>query len=103
MSAQLSRDHGALQNALTAVTNLNYLVKPSLESGIEISSAVQFASANVFWDQGEMDASIRMLQDVRSAASTKTQLFAPSKEILLTKLVGASLRFQCAFIVLTLV
>ncbi|KAL8900186.1 MAG: hypothetical protein Q9207_005812 [Kuettlingeria erythrocarpa] len=65
-SSQMSRRHGALQNALAVTTYLNRLVQPCQASGIDISAAVQFESAAVLWDQGEMAASINMLQELKA-------------------------------------
>lgn len=87
-SSDMSRTHGAIQNALSTVTYLTELVKPCKEVGVDISAAVRLASANVLWDQGEMTASIRMLQDLQGLLDTQTQLIRVSKPALLAKLVS---------------
>ena len=86
-SSHMSRMHGALQNALTTATYLNQLVIPCEEAGIDISAAVQFESANVLWAQGEMTASIRMLQDLRKSLSSHAPSAHVGKPELLAKLV----------------
>ena len=87
-SSEMSRVHGAIQNTLSTVTYLTGLVKPCKEVGVNISAAVRLASANVLWDQGEMTASIRMLQDLESMLGSHLQLIEVSKPELLAKLVS---------------
>ena len=84
----MSRHHGALQNSLATATYLNRLIGPCGEVDLNITAAVQFESANVLWDQGELTASIRMLQDLRNKFDAGSQLIHVSKAELLTKLVG---------------
>ena len=87
-SSHMSRTHGAIQNTLSTVTYLNELVKPCKEVGVDINAVVQLASANVLWDQGEMTASIRMLQDLQGLLDSQTQLIEVSKPELLARLVS---------------
>ena len=87
-SSHMSRAHGAIQNALSTVTYLTELVKPCKDVGIDIRAVVQLASANVLWDQGEMTASIRMLQDLQGSLDSHAQLIEVSKPELLAKLVS---------------
>ncbi|KAI4115018.1 MAG: hypothetical protein LQ345_004305 [Seirophora villosa] len=85
-SSQMSRRHGALQNALAVTTYLNRLVRPCKDIGIDISAAVQFESAGVLWDQGEMAASITMLQDLKTSVDSGKQAIPVGKPELLAKL-----------------
>ena len=87
-SSHMSRAHGAIQNALSSVTYLTELVKPCKDVGVDIEAVVQLASANVLWDQGEMTASIRMLQDLQGSIDSHAQLVEVSKPELLAKLVS---------------
>lgn len=87
-SSTMSRLHGALQNALSTATYLNQLVKPCEEAGVDISAAVQLESANVLWGQGEMTASIRMLQDLTTSIASPSQLVRVGKPELLARLVS---------------
>lgn len=87
-SSQMSRRHGALQNALAVTTYLNRLVRPCKDIGIDISAAVQFESAGVLWDQGEMAASISMLQDLKTSVDSGKQAIPVGKPELLAKLVS---------------
>ncbi|KAL8949939.1 MAG: hypothetical protein Q9222_003988 [Ikaeria aurantiellina] len=85
-SSQMSRRHGVLQNALAGATYLNRLVQPCNELGLDISAAVQFESAAVLWDQGEMAASINMLQELNSTIGTGKHAIHVGKPELLAKL-----------------
>ncbi|KAL8895737.1 MAG: hypothetical protein Q9192_003466 [Flavoplaca navasiana] len=85
-SSQMSRRHGALQNALAAATYLNQLAQPCAELGMDISAAVQLESAGVLWDQGEMAASIKLLQDLNSTIDTGKHTIHVGKPELLAKL-----------------
>lgn len=87
-SSQMSRRHGALQNALAAATYLNQLARPCVELGMDISAAVQLESAGVLWDQGEMAASIKLLQDLNSTIDTGKHAIHVGKPELLAKLVS---------------
>lgn len=87
-SSKMSRHHGALQNALATVTYLTRLIEPCKQVGLNITAAVQFESANVLWDQGEMAASIRMLQDMLQKFDSKSQLIHVGMSELLAKLVS---------------
>lgn len=87
-SSRMSRVHGALQSALKTATYLTQLVEPCAKVGVDITTAVQYESANVLWAQGEMTASIGMLQDLRNMPASKSQLVDVGKAELLAKLVS---------------
>lgn len=93
-SSRMSRRHGALQNALGTAMYLTQLIKPCEDAGINITAAVQLESANVLWAQGEMTASIRMLQELLQNFDSKSQLIHVGKSELLAKLVG---EITCVF------
>jgi serine-protein kinase ATM len=63
-SSNLNRSHSALQRSLNSGTYLTKLIQSSIELGAQVDVAVKFEASNVLWDQGEMIASIRMLQDI---------------------------------------
>lgn len=94
-SSRMSRRHGALQNALGTAMYLTQLIKPCEDVGVNITAAVQLESANVLWAQGEMTASIRMLQELRQNFDSKSQLIHVGKSELLAKLVGEFTRIIC--------
>lgn len=83
----MSRHHGALQSALANATYLSHLVEPCLDLGMKIDAAVRLEGANVLWDQEEMSASIRLLQDILSGKDLASQTIPVSKPELLAKLV----------------
>lgn len=87
-STKMSRHHGALQNSLATATYLNRLIEPCKEVGVNITAAVQFESASVLWDQGELTASIKILQDLQNRSGAESQLIHVGKPELLAKLVG---------------
>ena len=87
-SSNMSRRHEVLQNTLATATYLNHLIEPCEEAGVNIKAAVQFESANVLWDQGEMTASIRILQNLHSNIDSTPNLIHVGKSELLAKLVG---------------
>ena len=93
-SSQISRRHGALQNALAATMYLNRLVQPCKDLGIDISAAVQLESASVLWDQGEMAASINMLQDLKAYIDPRKQAIHVGKPELLAKLVHILVQYS---------
>lgn len=86
-SSRMSRHHRALQNALATATYLTQLMEPCAEAGLNITAAVQLESANVLWAQGEMTASIRMLQELQQNYDAKSQYIRVGKPELLAKLV----------------
>ena len=86
-SSRISRKHGALQSSLTAATYLTQLVAPCDRVGINITAITQTELANVLWDQGEMTASIRVLQEMNSSLDLRNQSVRIGKPELLAKLV----------------
>ena len=87
-SSHTSRLHGALQNALSTATYLTQLVGRCEKLGIDISAAVKFESAHVLWGQGEMAASIKMLQELKSCLGSHDQFVKVGKPELLATLVS---------------
>ena len=87
-SSGMSRFHGASQNALSTATYLTQIVAPCREVGVDISSAVRFESAHVLWGQGEMTASIKMLEDLNVSLGSQNQLLKVGKPELLATLVS---------------
>ncbi|KAI4258557.1 MAG: hypothetical protein LQ352_001192 [Teloschistes flavicans] len=85
-STQMSRRHGALQNALAGATYLNRMIQPCNDLGLDIQAAVQLETAGVLWDQGEMATSIKMLQDLLPTIDTGKHEIRVGKSELLAKL-----------------
>lgn len=67
---------------------MTQLIKPCKGNGIDISAAVRLESAEVLWSQGEMAASINILQDLQKSLGSPAQLIEVGKPELLAKLVG---------------
>lgn len=88
-STQMSRRHGALQNALAGATYLNRMIQPCKDLGLDIQAAVQLETAGVLWDEGEMATSIKMLQDLLPTVDTGKHAIRVGKSELLAKLVCA--------------
>jgi ataxia telangiectasia mutated family protein len=89
----MSRSHGALQHALTRVTYLTRLIKPCEDAGVTISAAVQFETARVLWDQGEMSTSIKMLQDLVKNPEITPQSIKVGRPELFARLVSKTTFF----------
>ncbi|MCJ1401031.1 Serine/threonine-protein kinase tel1 [Xylographa trunciseda] len=85
-STALSRHHGALQSALSTATYMSQMVPACVEQGIAVDAAIRLEGTNVLWDQQEMSASIRMLQDVVFGSDLQSQDIYVGKPELLAKL-----------------
>lgn len=86
LSSKLSRSHGALQESLRTATYLTGLIEPNQALGIHIEAAVHLETANALWEQGEMTASIGMLQALEKGTALKKQTIAVGRSDLLAKL-----------------
>ncbi len=87
-STRISRSHGDLQNSLTTATYLSHLVTSTQALGINVEAAVELEAARVLWDQGEMGASIRMLQLIESDVDLRRQTIHVGRPELLARLVS---------------
>ncbi|KAI9882878.1 MAG: N-terminal acetyltransferase A complex catalytic subunit ard1 [Watsoniomyces obsoletus] len=85
-SSALSRSHGALQSSLKAAMYLSELTEPCTQLGIDIDPTAQLEAANVLWDQGEMTASIGILQNIRRSLSSGNTIMHVGPAELLAKL-----------------
>ncbi|KAL9126224.1 MAG: hypothetical protein Q9217_004696 [Psora testacea] len=91
MSSEISRSHGALQNALATTTYLNQLVESCKVVGVDVTAAAQFESAHVLSSHGEMTATVRLLRELNNNLLMDTmgpQAIIVGKAELLAKLVG---------------
>lgn len=68
--------------------SLSKLAEPCAELGMNIDGAAKFDLANVLWDQGEMTASIRMLQQLKGQNDLHKQAIPLSRAELLVTLVS---------------
>ena len=92
-SAATSREHGALQDALTSAIYLSHLAEQYESFGIHVQAASIFENAQVLWSQGERTAAVRLLVDLHQRLDSGTlppQILEVGKPGLLAKLVSAS-------------
>ncbi|CAI7585737.1 unnamed protein product [Penicillium glandicola] len=85
-SLEITRTHGISQASLKSAMNLSKLAEPCSALGINIDAAAKFDLANVLWDQGEMTASIRMLQQLKGQNDLHKQAIPLSRAELLVTL-----------------
>lgn len=87
-SLEITRNHGVSQASLKSAISLSKLAEPCAELGMNIEGATKFDLANVLWDQGEMTASIRMLQHLKGQGDLHKQAIPLSRAELLVTLVS---------------
>jgi ataxia telangiectasia mutated family protein len=88
-SSTICRRHGALQESLASVTYLSDIVPACKSVGLDIEATAQHEVANVLWDQGEAEISIRMRQHLIDHADFDSQNTDLSLPVLLARLVSA--------------
>lgn len=76
------------QASLKSAISLSRLAEPCAQLGMNIDGATKFDLANVLWDQGEMTASIRMLQLLKGQGDLQKQAIPLSRSELLVTLVS---------------
>ena len=86
-SLEIARNHGISQASLKSAVCLSKLAQNCDSLGINIEGAAKFDLANVLWDQGEMAASIQMLQQLRDRSDLHKQDIPISRAELLVTLV----------------
>lgn len=86
-SSTLGRRHGALQESLASVSYLNEIVQQCKSVGLDVEATASFETANVLWDQGEAETSIRMRQHLAETVEFDSQKIDISQPVLLAKLV----------------
>lgn len=87
-SSAICRRHGALQESLASVTYLSDIVTECKSVGLDIEAIVQHEVANVLWEQGETEISIRMRQHLIEHANLDSQKTDLSLPVLLARLVS---------------
>ncbi|KAJ5121375.1 uncharacterized protein N7515_009336 [Penicillium bovifimosum] len=85
-SLEITRTHGISQASLKSAMSLLKLAGPCADLGLNIDAAAKFDLANVLWDQGEMAASICMLQQLKGQNDLLTQAIPLSRAELLVTL-----------------
>lgn len=90
-SLDITRKHAVSQASLKSAISLSRLAEPCAQLGMNIDGATKFDLANVLWDQGEMTASIRMLQLLKGQGDLQKQAIPLSRSELLVTLVSSIL------------
>ncbi|KAJ5893828.1 hypothetical protein N7495_005519 [Penicillium taxi] len=85
-SLEVTRSHGVSQASLKSAMSLSKLAGPCAEMGMIIDGVAKFDLANVLWDQGEMTASISMLQQLKGQSGLQTQAIPLNRSDLLVTL-----------------
>ncbi|PKX97560.1 DNA-binding protein kinase TEL1 [Aspergillus novofumigatus IBT 16806] len=85
-SLAITRSHGIPQASLKSAVRLSKLANVCVVQGINVEGATKFDLANVLWDQGEMAASIRMLQQLDNQGDLHKQAIPISRPELLVTL-----------------
>lgn len=87
-SSSVCRKHGALQESLASATYLSDIVSECRAIGLDIEATAQHEVANVLWEQGETEISIRMRQHLIDHADFDSQNVDLSLPVLLARLVS---------------
>ncbi|KAJ6037034.1 hypothetical protein N7540_001313 [Penicillium herquei] len=85
-SLEITRAHGVSQASLKTAISLSRMAEPCAELGMNIDGVAKFDLANVLWDQGEMTASIRMLQQLKGQSDLHKQAIPLRRSELLVTL-----------------
>lgn len=86
-SSAICRKHGALPEALASVTYLSDIVPDCKSVGLDIEAVAMHEVANVLWEQGEAEISIRMREHLIQHTNFDSQKTDLSKSVLQARLV----------------
>lgn len=87
-TSTICRRHGALQDSLTSVTYLSDIVQDCKAFGLDVEASAKYEEANVLWDHGEQEKSIRIRQELVDYGNFDSQDKRISLPVLLAKLVS---------------
>ncbi|KAL5377435.1 hypothetical protein DPSP01_009773 [Paraphaeosphaeria sporulosa] len=85
-TSTICRRHGALQESLTSVTYLSDIVEDCKAFGLDVEASAKYEEANVLWDHGEQEKSIRIRQELVDYGNFDSQDKQISLPVLLAKL-----------------
>lgn len=71
--ARLAREHGILQEALSATTQASLLAAQAKSSGLNVTAAAEIETALILWETGEASTSVKMLRNVLAAGDSESQ------------------------------
>jgi ataxia telangiectasia mutated family protein len=83
---KMARKHEVLQHALSAATQLNHVVQPCQDVGLDISGVATLQAANVMWEDGQAVPSIKMLLALERDSNASSQSMIVGRAKLLAKL-----------------
>jgi serine-protein kinase ATM len=86
LASSISRAHNALQESLSLATSMIGLIVPCHEVGVHSEVAIHLETASALWDQGEMSASISMLQSIDDVQLLKNQTVPVGRSNLLSRI-----------------
>lgn len=84
--SSLARDHGQLQEALSASNQLTDLAEQSKTLGLKVDAAVALESASVLWEAKEVVPSVQMLRDALAVAEADIETVPVGRSGLLAQL-----------------
>jgi ataxia telangiectasia mutated family protein len=87
-TSTICRRHGALQESLTSVTYLSDIVQDCKAYGLDVEASAKYEEANVLWDHGEQEKSIRIRQELVDYGNFDSQDKKISLPVLLAELVS---------------
>lgn len=87
-TSTICRRHGALQESLTSVTYLSDIVQDCKRLGIDVKASAEYEEANVLWEYGEQEKSIRIRQDLIMYGNFDSQDKRISLPVMMAKLVS---------------
>lgn len=84
--SSLARQHGQLQTALCAATQVNDLALDLQASGVRIEAAVKHEIASILWESEESTASVKMLRETLRSSDMESQHITVGRSDLLAQL-----------------
>ena len=90
-SSELLRSLGSIQPALNNVAYLARSIPVCKELGLNVDFAVRSELSNVFWDKGELLASVQILKDIDKNGDFASQTITVGRAGLLATLVSCSI------------
>ena len=85
-ASQLAREHGQLQEAIGATTQIADLLSECQEVGLNADVVAKSETASVLWASGEVTASVQMLRDALAVPGFDTQDIPAGRSGLLAQL-----------------
>ena len=84
--AQFAREHGVLQEALSAATQVGHLAARHKDSGLNVTAAAKKETALTLWEAGEALTSVKMLREVLNSGDCESEHVPVGRSGLLAQL-----------------